>query len=61
MRQHDIFTFLRVFYTYCLRNARALPNRELKHARFCDADGNRKRTFRVPGGGKILSNINVVV
>ena len=23
--------------------------RELKHARFWDADGNRKRTFRVPG------------
>ena len=46
--------------------------RELKHAR--DADGNRKRTFRVPGqcclqifiliisnGEKILSNGNVFV
>ena len=26
-----------------------LPIRELKHARFCDADGNRKRKFREPG------------
>ena len=24
-------------------------NRELKHARFLDAGGNRKRAFRVPG------------
>ena len=48
-------------------------NRELKHARFCYADGNRKRTFCVSGpyclprflyiskGEKILSNVNVVV
>ena len=48
--------------------------KELKHARFWDADGNRKRTFRVPGqwcsqiviliisdGEKVLSNVNVVV
>ena len=48
--------------------------RELKHARFWDADGNRKRTFRVPGQRflpdfytnhlqwrKILSNVNVVM
>ena len=47
---------------------------ELKHARFWDADRNRKRTFRVPGqrclpdfyiiisnGEKIRSNENVVV
>ena len=34
------------------RNNRAVytrENRELKHARFWDADGNRKRTCRVPG------------
>ena len=49
--------------------------RELKHARFLDADGNRKRPFRVLGpnivsqifillisnGEKILNNVNVVV
>ena len=53
---------------------RLFSNREFKHARFWDADGNRKRTFRVLGpycfpdfyttisnGEKILSNVNVVV
>ena len=50
-------------------------NRELKHARFWDADGKRKRTFHMPGqwclpdifvliisnGEKILSNVNMIV
>ena len=49
-------------------------NRGLKHARFLNADGNRKRTFRVKDrivsqifkllishGEKILSKVNVAV
>ena len=49
-------------------------NRELKHARFRHADGNRKRSFHLLGlyclpnfillisnGEKILSSVNVVV
>ena len=50
------------------------PFRELKHARFLNAGGNRKRTFHgldrivsqifillVSNGEKILCNVNVVV
>ena len=37
------------WHSKCLRLSSASNNRELKHARFWDADGNRKRTFRVPG------------
>ena len=31
------------------RNSFLGCDRELKHARFSDANGDRKRTFRVPG------------
>ena len=58
-----------------LKGSREFKYRELKHARFWDADGNRKRRFRMLGRyclpvffillisneEKILSNVNMVV
>ena len=51
--KQGFFPYILIFLLYKTNRfhvaVRLFSNRELNHARFWDADGNRKRTFHMPG------------